>query len=154
MKPIARGLLVLALAGLVLAACSNTAGVSHSGPRFQVVSAHWLLCPENSADLRLCCPQPADPRRCVVPGPSSAGSVNPSGAPTELVAFARFKNAGFGGTATATFSAHQLAEASCSTPVPYTAAGGSATAWCSLGVALEPGVDPAVHVIDEVDSSR
>jgi hypothetical protein len=116
-------------AGLAVMACGEP-----STPKFELVSTNWLLCPASSTDLKMCCPQPADPRRCVMPN---------GAAPTDLIAVARLKNAGAAGGAMATFSA---AGASCSAAVPQTPAGATVMAWCSFGATTEPAAPPQIFI--------
>lgn len=121
----------------VVSSCSSDAGSLPSQPQFKVVAAHWLLCPQAVDDLKGCCPQPADPRRCVFPNGS---------APTDLVAFARFTNSGAPGGATATFTGADIARSNCIATVPYTQAGATSSAWCSLGPVFEPTTPPVVVI--------
>jgi hypothetical protein len=133
----------IALAASLAAGCSPVHGGTRPGAQFQLLNAHWLLCPSQTETLVKCCPQPSDPRRCVVPNvagnPGSLGS-----APTELVAFGRFKNAGVAGGAIAIFSSRGLPPAHCSAALPFTPAGGVTEAWCTLGSAPEEGAVPDV----------
>jgi hypothetical protein len=129
---------VIAVASVAMVmGCSNNAGSPPSQPKFKVVAANWLLCPHGVDGLKSCCPQPADPRRCVFPN---------GAAPTELVAFARFTNAGAPGRATATFTNGDETSAACSAAVPFTEAGATTSAWCSLGAVFEPNAPPHVDV--------
>jgi hypothetical protein len=117
-----------------MVACS-----SPSTPKFELLNTHWLLCPSAATDLNMCCPQPADPRRCVIPSGS---------APTDLIAFAHLRNTGAPGAAMATFSAPG---GTCSAAVPHTPTGSTAQAWCSLGQTPEPAAPPQISVSYESD---
>ncbi len=117
-------LIALAVAAVVMA-CGEP-----SAPKFELVTTHWLLCASGATDLNMCCPQPADPRRCVMPNGE---------APTDLIAFASLRNMGAAGGATAMFSAPGV---TCSAAVPHTPAGATAQAWCSFGAIPEPAGPP------------
>jgi hypothetical protein len=121
-------LMALAVAAVVIA-CGEP-----STPKFELLSSHWLLCASGATDLKMCCPQPADPRRCVIPN---------GAAPTDLIAFASLKNTGAPGGAMATFSAPGV---TCSAAVPHTLTGQTAQAWCSLGTTPEPVVPPLITI--------
>jgi hypothetical protein len=131
-------------AAVLAVACAAASGGSAAGPDFKLVNAHWLLCPAGATDLTMCCPQPADPRRCVIPGVAP----KPAGAPTALTAFARFKNLGTSGRATATFSTPGPGYSRCSVALPFTSTGGSVAAWCSLGSGVEGGSEPQVSIVN------
>jgi hypothetical protein len=146
-------LVAVVLAGPLAACHSPVGGGTWPIPRFQLVNAHWLLCPSQGVGLAKCCPQPSDPRRCVVPTAAGSEPGSVGSAPTKLVAFGRFKNAGAAGRATATFSNRGSPRAECSTTLPFTPAGAITETWCSLGSAPEDGPAPDVvldnRVIDE-----
>ena len=137
-----KALAVAGVVALVAVAYMSASRTGASNPDFRLVSGHWLLCPTGAADLTTCCPQPADPRRCVVPSNSTAVGV----APLALMAFGRFKKFGTSGGATATFSTVGSGRAECSVVLPFTPSGGTVAAWCSLGSALEVGSEPQVSV--------
>jgi hypothetical protein len=122
------------VAAAVLIACGEP-----STPKFELLSTNWLLCPASATDLKMCCPQPADPRRCVIPN---------GAAPTDLIAVARLRNTGTPGGAMATLSAPS---ATCSATVPHTPTGSTAQAWCSLGVITEPAAPPQISIRYESD---
>ena len=129
------GLCAVVLIGIA-SSCATPGAVP--APDFKLVSAHWLLCPVQAGDLTMCCPQPADPRRCVVP--------NAGAAPLALAAFGRFQNVGAAGSATATFTTTDAGRAKCSAVLPVTPSGGTTNAWCSLGPGVESAFGPQVSV--------
>ena len=143
MRPAPLALVATVVFLLGVAGCASQSSPATSKPNFQVIVANWLLCPQSATDLKACCPQPADPRRCVMP----AGT-----APSELVAYVRFRNAGAAGGGMATLGIDGDEASRCPAPVPFTEAGATTIAWCSLGAKPEPLSPPAI--ISVVAASR
>lgn len=135
MKSARLALVAVTVVLLGIAGCASQTSPTTSKPEFQVIVANWLLCPQSTTDLKACCPQPADPRRCVMPSGT---------APTELVAYARFRNVGAAGGGMATLGIDEDAESRCPAPVPFTETGATTIAWCSLGAKPEPLAPPAI----------
>ena len=76
----------------------------------------------------------------------------PSGTPpSELVAYGRFVNTGASGQAAAKFKTETDGVFECLAPIPFTASGGAAVAWCSLGSAVEPDSPPVVTITNGGD---
>ena len=73
-------------------------------------------------------------------------------APSQLFAYARFRNAGAAGDGMATLGVDGDAQSRCPAQIPFTESGATAIAWCSLGAKPEPLSPPAV--ISVVAASR